>query len=252
MSENYPHLSKAPIQEAILDISTIPIPGTTLKDLLPFTERVKANFPKAKPIQRVDAQFSVNPAKSGQGPTQDVKSTTIGTIHWTEDQKRAVQAKLEGFTVNLVGDYKDWSSLKTLGQELWQAYTAVVHPVAITRTALRFINRITLPKTGLNLSNHFRTMPQVNPNLPQNWSNYAMRVSIPLGSNVFGIVTQVLEEPNPTQADVNVILDIDVFSNRVFGQDNIADIWEELDMIRAGKNRLFFESLTPEQWEVYR
>lgn len=248
MDRDFPHLSKAPIREAVLDIKVEPHIELTAEALAAFVDKVKADFPDAKPIRTLQAEFDVRGEDPGvrSGPP-----LTLGSICWNESKTRAVQGRLDGFTVNHVQGYESWAVLREQAGRLWSEYVAIARPKRVIRCALRYINRLELPVL-VDMSASLLTRPEVGAELPQLVDEFFMRVVVPFPDGRKASVTQASEPVAETGAQARgLILDIDAFSTRAFdiGDDGV---WKEFDELRVIKNKCFFNSLKPATWEAFR
>ena len=248
MQSEFPHLDKAPIREAVLDIKVEPRKDLTAEALAAFVDAVKADFPDATPIQTLQAEFDVRGEEPGvrSGPPQ-----TLGTICWNESKTRAVQGRLNGFTVNHVQGYESWAVLRRQAQELWREYIKVAQPKRVIRCALRYINRLELPVL-VDMSTSLLTRPEVGGELPQLVDEFFMRVVVPFPDGRKASLTQATESLAEEGAKTRgLILDIDAFSPKVFDIGDDA-MWLEFDELRVLKNKCFFSSLKPSTWEAFR
>ena len=175
--QEFPHLSRAPITEALLDIRVeAPDPAAPVDSIsAAFRAELGTEYPDDKPIDHMQAQVAF--AVGGESAT--AAKQQIGRIFWSSDHKRAVQARTDGFTINHVGDYKDWDAILGDARRYWPTYLAVATPRRVIRCAARFINRIEIP-AGEDLGIHFKTRPEISDDLSRNMENYFMRVTIPL------------------------------------------------------------------------
>jgi len=57
--------------------------------------------------------------------------------------------------------YSNWNAFRDEVRPLWERYVEFVKPEAVTRIALRYINRIYIPQTVYELSDYFRLYPQI-------------------------------------------------------------------------------------------
>jgi uncharacterized protein (TIGR04255 family) len=110
MQTDFPHLDKAPIREAVLDIKVEPRAELTPEVFGAFVEKLKGEFPEANPIRTVQAEFDVRGEEPG---IRSSAAQTLGNICWNEPKTRAVQGRLDGFTVNHVQGYESWQVLRS-------------------------------------------------------------------------------------------------------------------------------------------
>jgi uncharacterized protein (TIGR04255 family) len=242
--DNHPHLERAPITEAILDINVET--DATLDVTDDFARLVAGTYPDSSPIFAVEAFFSVTPGQSGVSGSQ---SNTIGKICWNSSKTRAVQARINGFTVNHVKGYASWSALRGEAQLLWEQYAPLVKPKRVKRLALRYINRLTLPSSG-DLGEYMLTYPQLGQALPKEMRSFFMRVEVPFTTNRVAIITQTAVPGDPTALERDLILDVDAVSLKEFEAGD-SEIWHELDQLREIKNACFFGSIREQTWRRY-
>jgi uncharacterized protein (TIGR04255 family) len=246
------HLEKAPITEALLDIRV----NFTNQ---PEVERLKAledlvsprfHFQKARFSGRINIKVEEGALHSEvtQSP-----GGIDGYFFTSADQKKIIQARLDGFTFSRLNPYESWEVFEPEARELWEHYLHLIKPTSISRIALRYINRIELPfdqNRQVDFKHYLKTIPEVSPDMPQLLANFFMRLVIPQPTKgMVAIVTQAME---PTSGDhVPIIFDIDVFREAQFSVDT-DDIWAVFKDLHAFKNEIFFGSLTARAIEIFK
>lgn len=242
MSE-WPHLTKAPIVEGLIDIRVELLPAGTFALLKAASDELAADFPSREEMRSFAGQLSVTP--EGHSFTTQAAGPH-GVMLRSADQKWVAQFRLDGFTLSRLEPYTSWNELKNRAEALWRRYSDVVKPQKTVRLACRFINRIPLPP-GESFETTFLTTFSIPASLPQAVAGFLLRVVIPFESErALAIVTQALAE-NSNECT----FDLDAFavSPDGFSED---DMWAKLDQLRNLKNRLFFESLTPKALESFQ
>lgn len=247
MTSAFPHLNRAPIREALLDIKVDSRPGITLELLSGFVESVRSQFPDVQPIQTLQTQFDFSGDEPG---VRSSSAQIIGSICWNTTKTRAVQARTDGFTVNQVQGYESWEALRSQAEPLWEEYVRLVAPVAVTRCALRYINRLEMP-LNQDLSHWLRTRAEVPPELPQSLDDYFARIVLAFGDDRKAAIIQA-SEPATGSEHRGLILDIDVFAEKRFAPSDNAGVWAEFEQLRTIKNQCFFQSLHPDLVETYK
>ena len=244
--ETHPHLERAPITEALLDLAFEA--DASLEATEAFAKSVVGSYPDAAPVQTIEAFFSVTPGQAGMAGGG--QSNSIGRICWNAEKTRAVQARVNGFTVNHVKRYDSWAVLRGEARPLWEQYAALIKPKSVSRVALRYINRLRLPSVG-RLGDYMLTYPQLGPSLPRSVGTFLMRVELQFTDTRMAIVTQTVAPLESGVDERDLILDIDAVSRRSF-DPNDPEIWEELDQLRAIKNTCFCGSLQEQTWRKYQ
>ena len=247
-SDDFPHLSHAPITEALIDI-LVDLPetsGVKLLQDLHFT--IREHYPEAKARHRWESKIEVRP-----GETPDVsagESTVDGFLFTSKDQLQVVQFRLDGFTFSRLRPYQDWEMLRVETRRLWELYRAGVRPQAIRRVAVRYINQMDVP-LGEPLEAYLEIVPKPPGGFPQSVTGYLQRQTLEdPKTGIAAIVTQFME-PAPSATKVPVWLDIDVF--RILGSTiTETELWDILEKLAVAKNRIFFSSITRRTLESLR
>lgn len=245
----FPHLPRAPIVEGLIDIQTRPAPGIAVSDLVRFGEKIRSSYPTTKDIREFHAQLAVAP---DQTPSQSVIANHVGYRHERQEPPFVVHVRPNELLVSRLKPYDRWESLLGEAKVMWEIYCTVCKPEAITRIATRFINRIELPKEGLDFDDYLAAPPIIPKGLPQTFEGFLARIVMPhaeTGSHI--AMSQILEAGNPQAPTVPVIIDIDVFKETDLAVDADA-LWQILAKMRDVKNQAFFDSVTPKCLELFR
>ena len=246
MKKKYPTLINAPINEAVLDIRAQLPKDITLKDLVPFHERIKERFPNKRERVSFQSGFQV---VDGKPVTTPPSGGPDGYLFESPKEKKVVQARLDGFTFNKLKPYENWKIFHTEARELWDLYRTIANPEKIIRLALRYINRIEIPLPIKDFKEYILTVPEIAPTLPQGLAHYFMRLLIPNEKiKATATVTETMEMMNSGQT-LAMIFDIDVWRDTDYPPDSKA-LWIEFGKLRTFKNQIFFESITDKTKEL--
>ena len=242
-------LRNAPITEALLDIRVKLPPDISLKWLERFQDSMRERYP-AKRV-RTSGQISVKMGKGGEPPVVQQSGGPDGYLFTSQDGKQIVQARLDGFTFNRLKPYESWQALRDEARELWRGYVRTASPEAVTRIALRYINRIEIPLPMRDFKDYILTTPEIAPQLPQGLNSFLMRLVIQEPKmQAYAIVTQTMEPIDSTSSKLPLIFDIDVFRNESFEIDSSA-MWSAFEILREFKNTIFFNSITDRAKELF-
>jgi uncharacterized protein (TIGR04255 family) len=243
----YTTFPNAPITEALLDIRVELPKEVTLSELEIFHNHIKERFPEKK--QRVSLKGGFN-LSQGMPESLPVTGGPYGYFFNSPADKKIVQARLDGFTFNKLKRYENWEAFRSEARELWNLYFQICNPVKITRIALRYINRIEIPLPIKDFKEYILTTPEVAPNLPQGLAGFFMQLVIPNPNiEANAIITQTME--NPTGNKLPLILDIDVF-REINYTDNNVEMWNEFEKLRSFKNEIFFNTITKKAEELFK
>ena len=222
--------------------------GTELAKLGALHEKISAEYPIRKERNAMEAGVHFGPG--GSVSMVPPSSRVDGYLFTSADGRQIVQARLDGFTANRLKPYRDWGTFRDEARRHWDLYIRQVSPEAVSRIALRYINRIDIPLPFADFKEYVLTTPEVAPGLPQGLATFFMRLVLPL--EAFGcvaVITETLEEPKAEA--VPYILDIDVFSQRHFSPDD-EEMWRTFETLRLAKNEVFFKSVTPRAQELFQ
>jgi uncharacterized protein (TIGR04255 family) len=243
MSE-HPHLSRAPILEALVDFRVEPDPAFVLESLKqPMHAALGPElFPEVITQKHAMIQVGLGVSVAAQDD--------VGFLLRSADQLHAVQAQRGGFSFSRLRPYMDWEELVAGARAAWSCYVEIAKPRRVTRVAVRTINRMELPLPVGELRDWVRTIPDIPSKLPQGVSEVFARIVLPTRDGNMVVLTEALE---PTPLGVThcvVILDIDVFRQAEFSLGEAP--WSALEPMRQLKNDFFFECVTPRTLELFR
>lgn len=238
-------MAHAPIREALIDLRVAPEINATA-ELLAVKQRLRGAFPTATELTQVRHQFKVG---SPQAALHDVRQ--VGFALHSEDKKRIVQARANGFAYSQLKPYDSWQVLLDGARAAWGDYVELASPTSVIRWSLRYINRIELPHRNFpGFAKYLRTFLTLGPGIPEAVSGLFMRFVIPQETGSAAVVTIAIDEVGTTNDVIPVILDIDVSGEGKLDPHDAA-IWQRLGEHREVKNTIFYGSLTPEALELF-
>ncbi len=240
-------MKKAPIVEALIDLMLGPQHTVDLKNLKILADQLSGEFPKCDEIRI--AQLKLPPSGSGIAPEVS-HLPPVGYKLTSSNGSEVVQLKTDGFTFNQLPPYQDWDYFFRRFKHLWELYQKTAKATELRRVGLRYINNLQLPLPLKFLKDYLAAPPVVPAGMPQEISDYVMRVVVPLADISGGaIITQALGR-GPHSGQLPLILDIDVFTERAI---KTADktLWDLLLKMREHKNNIFYKSITEKTVELY-
>lgn len=239
-----------PITEAIFDIRVSLPKDTTIELLATFQDEIKDSFPTRKDRRKLQGGFQFHPNNPPKVLTPS--DTVDGYLFHSKDGKKIVQARLDGFSFNMLKPYSNWESFSEEANTLWQHFINIANPINVTRLALRYINRIELPLPFNDFKEYVVTIPEVGPNIPVAVSDFFCKlVTTNVDKNITAIITENIDTKKQTLEKLPLIFDIDAFKQvnlKPTGSD-VNDIMEEL---RNFKNDIFLNSLTDKTKELFK
>jgi uncharacterized protein (TIGR04255 family) len=242
-SETFPHLSKAPIVEAVIDFRALPtIPCEQAQFEIHFKKEF-SDYPAVQVHNRHNLQLKAN----ASGLPEAGQSTTWwqGLVFNSTDKLQVVQCQRDGFSFSRLEPYDTWDSFAGEALKLWGKYSALTKPVEIQRVGVRFINRIVTKPEWKNLQDYLVNAPQAlgADTLPLAGFLHSNTYFVPEHNYLINLnlALQPADGVNPVPA---IIVDTDVFTtNAVILTE--AKLKTKLTEMRWLKNKIFFGSLTP-------
>lgn len=240
------HLKNAPIREGLIDIQFEP--PVPMERLQAFVDSVKNRFAETSTLwqQALGFELKVGAAAAVIPPQA---ATAVGFRF--QDARHVLMIRVNGFTFSRLPPYADWDELSAGAKAFWEQFVDIVRPETVNRLAVRYINVLPLPIKGEDFSVYLTAAPIVPGHLPQGLASFLQRVvMVDPDRNCQAIVTQAIEESQPTDGRVQLFLDIDAFQVRRFdGRDSA--LWSSLDSLRDFKNDIFFAHITEPTAEIF-
>lgn len=247
---HHPHLTKAPITEALIDIKVILPSDFDHKTLEQGYEALSPTYPLKIAGRR--RNFLMEEDSSGGPIHKGHEDEFLGYHFKSQEGDRVVQFRLDGFTFNKLKPYTTWEKIRDEAKPLWEIFTSITKPETVTRVALRYINKLDLPAENINeFSDYLTTPPDVPEGVPQGVLSFLSRIVITepkIGANA--IITQSYEGMQSPDI-LPILLDIDVYCETSFEPSDDA-LWEKLEQLRILKNELFFKSINERAVEVFK
>lgn len=239
---------KAPIAEALLDIqTTFPSPIEVAR-LESFHDAIRGQYPVKQPRTKWHGQIRVEQAAVEQA----VRRAAEGFMFKSEDGRRVVQVRQDGFTFNWLKPYETWEAFRDEARTHWERYRDTFRPEALTRLGLRYINRIELPLPFKDFREFVKTAPDIADGMPQGLSGFFMRLEIPdQERGLMAVVTETMEPPVDEGKRLPLIFDVDIVRSATFEPASPA-VWETFERMRECKNTVFFASVTERTKEMFR
>lgn len=229
----------APIREAIFDIKIDENEKVSLDVLENIHKEIKNEYPEKRQNFRLTQQ--INFKQEHSNIENNSSKEFYGLIFFNKKNTR-VQAKIDGFTFNMIKPYSNWSSFIEEAFRIWEIYKRHVKPESIVRISLRYINKIEIPVPFKNFQEYVTNMPPIPNCLPQSFSNFFMQIQVPFVDDKLDVLlTQTIE--HKLDNILPFILDIDVIKTKDLSTDSE---WLRLqfEKFREIKNSTFENCIT--------
>ena len=230
----------APITEAVIDIR-VQLP---LKVALSDLERLGVQIPEYPTRRsRTDTNVSIDVDKT------TTTNKNVGFIFNSTDDKQLVQFRFDGFTFSRLKPYDRWTTFSSEARRLWAIYKAGVNPTKIERLAVRYINRIDMPKP-VDLAKYLKTLPEVSADLCGKASNFFFQLHVDQDDLHSTLLFNEAIVPPSNPSVVSALLDFDLFRTVDLPENDDA-IWEIFEQFRNRKNQLFEACITDDARRLF-
>jgi uncharacterized protein (TIGR04255 family) len=235
LTEKFPHLSKAPIVEAALDIRVVP---SVKWDETYVQSKLKKHLPDYLKIDRLRAAgVKFTREKPSNSKVEDFGC--VGLKLHSNNNLHIAQFNKEAFVFSRLKPYENWEQLSGEALRLLVIYYELLKPTQVTRIGLRFINRIAVKQEKVELADYYKYPPEPLKELDWTLAGYLHHdvMKVPETEYRVNLIKTVQIVP-----EVGLILDIDVFTQNPFEYDE-ERIKRCLEEMRWVKNKVFFCSL---------
>jgi uncharacterized protein (TIGR04255 family) len=248
-----PNYRKPPVWEALIDVRIDALSTDKLPDLENLHEALREEYPNKKVRYQFAGGIQIEGDRVVHSP---VASGAFGYRFESEDGRRIVQYRLDGFTYNRIKpdpneEWPGWEKIKNEASQAWDVYKDALHLSEVTRLAVRYINQIVVPEQSIELYDYFTAPPRIPQDFPyQDIANFSSSVTIKIPTHKALALLQHYPAPRQYPGAIAIALDIDIFrpERLILGAFSI---WEFLDQLRDLKNAIFEASLLPRTKELF-
>ncbi len=249
--EKFPHLTKAPIVEAVIEVSA---QAEQPWDEPLITEQLKARLPDYPNVQsqrEFRHEVKVELGQKAEGAIQDLGWK--GLRFESADKLQVAQFNRDGFLFSRLQPYDSWEQICSEGLRLWQIYIDLANPAEIHRLGLRFINRMILSQGDEQLEDFLQVLPQQPRGLDLPLAGFFYHDTLGVPGSPYAInIRRTIQPPDkPTDKEIGLILDIDVFTSQPF-EVKSGVVERYLAEMRWLKNKVFYGSISPKAMEKFK
>ncbi len=246
------HFPNAPITEAVLELRVTNPPDIHFDDLDSFVQAIASEYPEKSVRMNVEANIHFD--KEKKEVSTEGSGTPIGFLLKSADGLCVVQPRVDLFGFSRLRPYETWAALRDEARRLWDTYWQTFKPTAVTRIALRYINRVEIPvpAAGLAFKDYFLTAPEIAEGISQQLPNFFMRLVVPdTKGRGTAIITETVDPKAPSPNIFALIFDVDVFREGKYDPDS-DQVWDALEELRTLKNEIFTLSFTDKAKELFK
>jgi uncharacterized protein (TIGR04255 family) len=250
ITEEFPHLSRAPIIEAVLDIRAFPEASWDEEGIKrSLTDRLP-DYPVLQSHREYRQEVHL-----GAAPETPAKQT-FADLGWrgfrlqSKEHPHIVQFNRDGFVFSRLQPYPHWKAFISEVLRLWQLHVDLARPSEVQRVGLRFINSLSCPAESFELDDYLRTSPRTPTGLTLPYTGFFHQDTLAVPGYPYEInIIKTIQPPlTPESKDASLIIDIDVFTTR---RSSVSEAVAEdrLLQMRWLKNKVFFGTITDREVE---
>lgn len=173
-------------------------------------QEIKQAFPTKRQTQVVEFEVQTE----GRQWSQQVKGSAERMQFFRADESALVQVGPHFLAVNHLQPYPHWPSFKPLILDNLDLYRRIANPSGFRRLGLRYVNRIDIPTTQLDLQEYFN----FGPRLPAAMTSTPMdalllRVGLPHQADGGRLLLTLASAPDAEEGNAAFILDLDFIAS---------------------------------------
>lgn len=241
LDEQFPHLKRAPIIEAIIHWQAH---ASVALDLPTLQTELNQRLPEYPICQ---AQHDIQISTSGQpdGSAQLIHQTNWNGYRLQDKNKQYVaQFTRTGVIFSCLKPYTHWANFQKEAMRFWNIFLELAMPNTIQRLGVRYINRIALDQ-GESPEVYLRQIqkPLADLGLPRKSFFHQDTFQVPNYPYSANWVRTIQPQSSERSSEQALIIDIDIFTSELIDitQQTLS---QRLDEMRWVKNKIFFSSMT--------
>lgn len=125
-----------------------------------------------------------------------------------EDEIALVQIGQDVLTINHLRPYSTWDQFAPMIMHAFNVYREVAQPKALQHVALRYINHIEIPGTGVDLEKYLQFYPFLGPRLPRTVNAFIVGAQIPFNDERDALRLQLTSTAGTTPTTAAFLLDL--------------------------------------------
>ncbi len=248
-NRTYPHLTKAPIVEAVIEVRVNTEKPLEEEYLLSSVKKRVPGYSKISPQHEYKHELKLPPDKKSELKVAD--PVFKGARLHADGTPQIVQFNRDGFVFSRLQPYETWESLQKEAWHLWGTYKELACPLMINRVGVRFINEFPISFESFDLDDYLQGAPKPpgDSGLPFLGFFHQDALDVPNSPYKINLIRTIQKSLQPK--GFQLIIDIDVFNDNNF-ETNDDILLENLAEMRCLKNQLFFDCITEKTLEMLR
>jgi uncharacterized protein (TIGR04255 family) len=185
-------------------------------------DRVKSEYPHKRQQNIVEVEFKAEQEEIAQR----IKGGVARMQFLRSDERALLQVGPDLLTVNHLKPYPSWTAFKEMIVRALKVYREVAAPKGIRRIGLRYINKIEIPKTRVEIEDYLLAVPQVPEAVPQVFARFVQRVEIMFEQANGLLILQTGSVQQEAGTETAFMLDLDFITLQAVTLDAAMD-WVE-------------------------
>lgn len=237
------NLNNPPVAVALLQIK-FNASQFDLKKVLSFDKELRDELPIRKENLKVGIDLGSTSIPLGVSKVSGTTNASLsGYLYTSKDQKQKIEILSDGITYIDETPYEGWDVFKQRALKMLSILSPMLGIIEITRTSIRFVNRIHFPNFDQPTDYINTIISSTNSNTqPYPLIQYGFRLMMNVPeSDIVSVVNHNVE--SLPQNEYLYTLDIDVLDRQCLIFD-IETISLNIEKLREVKNTIFFDTLT--------
>lgn len=238
-----------PIEEALCEIRFVP--GSEWDLTMPgrFYEEVRGQY-DGKPRQQAIMEAQLQAAPRVEDPMFQLRQESSKILFPDAEERRLVGIGPNILSVHVLRPYPGWEDFRSRIDEACRAYRSIGNPKAVQRIGLRYINRVVVKGTSIELDDYFTVSPEPPPNLPLTMAVFLNRVESVFDDEPIRLTTTFASVDAPPEHSA-FLLDLDVTREWSPEALPLEELMGQLEELRRRERDAFEETITNKAREVF-
>lgn len=245
LQETFPHLPKAPVAEAALEIRVRTREDWNEASVSPALQKHLADYPNQSGRNVYAGTFKFGSSAGARSETEEMG--WCGVEAKSGEGKAIAFFERDRFLFSRLEPYPGWNAFRAESLRLWDIHAALARPMELQRIGLRYINRLDISPDAPDLEQYLASPPKKPNDLALPFSGFLHRDMFDVPGYDYGVsITCALQQGG---IPVTLIVDIDVFSTKPIAIEGVG-LEKTMAEMRWLKNKAFFGTLARQAWET--
>lgn len=168
-------------------------------------EHIRNDFPKKRQVHMLEVKLQ--PAQAGTAAPE--QNPVIKMQFLNSAETSIVQIGPDLLAINALRPYPKWQAFQGLIVTQLETYREIAKPKGLQRAGLRYINRIEIPGTQMDLAEYFQILPRIPEAIPQEFHSLTTQIEIPFNGTHSSLRLAFGSIPSEDPERMAFLLDLD-------------------------------------------